>query len=406
MKIRSVTYFCNPGWPIDEKKIQASGMFLVEAKANLEAAGMEVQTTRLATIPFPKLLGADKVGEAAKLAESLSKLLPEYGIDYASLGPALPEVPESYRTLPGAIAASNKVFFTAIMAEPRHGISLPAVNACAEVIVRVAKLEANGFANLNFAALANVPAGIPYFPASYHKGDEPMFSIAMEAADAAVEAFNQAESIEEGRNALVAMIEECSQVLTAIAETLKFKYQVRFGGIDFSLAPFPQAMRSIGTAFERMGVPRVGLHGSMAAVSILTDAIDRAHFPRTGFSTVMLPVMEDARLAERAAEGRLTVKDLLLYSAVCSTGLDTIPLPGDISAGQVAALLLDISALALRLNKPLTARLMPIPGKVAGDLTSFDFGYFANSRVMALKAEPLTSLLSGGEDISINPRHD
>ncbi len=81
-------------------------------------------------------------------------------------------------------------------------------------------------------------------------------------------------------------------------------------------------------------------------------------------------------LAERAAEGRLTVKDLLLYSAVCGTGLDTVPLPGDVTSGQIAALLLDISALALRLDKPLTARLMPVPGKQAGDMTSFNFGYF------------------------------
>jgi uncharacterized protein (UPF0210 family) len=118
----------------------------------------------------------------------------------------------------------------------------------------------------------------------------------------------------------------------------------------------------------------------------------------------MMPVLEDARLAERAAEGRLTVKDLLLYSAVCGTGLDTIPLPGDVTSGQIAALLLDISALALRLDKPLTARLMPVPGKQAGDLTSFNFGYFANSRVMALKAEPLGNVLGGREEFTLNSR--
>ena len=153
-----------------------------------------------------------------------------------------------------------------------------------------------------------------------------------------------------------------------------------------------------------MGVPKVGLHGSLAAAAILTDAIDQARFPRAGFSGLMMPVLEDAMLAERAAEGRLTVKDLLLYSAVCGTGLDTVPLPGDVTSGQIAALLLDISALALRLDKPLTARLMPVPGKQAGDMTSFDFDYFANSRVMALKAEPLRKALAGQENIPLNSR--
>jgi hypothetical protein len=99
-----------------------------------------------------------------------------------------------------------------------------------------------------------------------------------------------------------------------------------------------------------MGIPRVGLHGSLAAAAILAKAIDRANFPHAGFSGFMQPVLEDSVLAKRASDGTLKVKDLLLYSAVCGTGLDTLPLPGDTSAEQIAALLLDLSALALRLR--------------------------------------------------------
>jgi uncharacterized protein (UPF0210 family) len=405
MKIRSITYFCNPGWPLDGKKLQAAGTFLAEAKTNFEAAGYEVQTTRLATIPFPYLLGADKVFETPRLAAELSQLLPEIGIAYAALGPAVTAIPDSYGVLPNAIAVSKNIFFSGVMADTKHGISLPAVNACAEVIVQTARLDPNGFANLNFAALANVPPGAPFFPAAYHNGNEPAFAIAMEAAEVAVQAFESVKTIEAGRNALIAVLEENAQTLVKTADLLKFKYLVKFGGIDYSLAPFPEETRSLGAAFERMGVPKVGLHGSLAAAAILTEAIDRAHFPRAGFSGLMMPVLEDARLAERAAEGRLTVKDLLLYSAVCGTGLDTVPLPGDVTSGQIAALLLDISALALRLDKPLTARLMPVPGKQAGDMTSFDFGFFANSRVMALKAEPLGKALGGTETFTLAPRH-
>ena len=404
MKIRSITYFCNPGWPLDEKKLRVAGTFLAEAKTNFEEAGYEVQTTRLATIPFPLLLGADKVFETPRLALELSQLLPEIGIAYAALGPALPDIPDSYHVLPNAIAVSKNIFFSGVMADTKRGISLPSVNACAEVIVQTARLDPNGFANLNFAALANVPPGAPFFPAAYHKGNEPAFALAMEAADVAVQAFENAETIEAGRNALIATLEENAKKLAKIADILKFKYLVKFGGIDYSLASFPEETRSLGAAFERMGVPKVGLHGSLAAAAILTEAIDRARFPRAGFSGLMMPVLEDALLAERAAEGRLTVKDLLLYSAVCGTGLDTVPLAGDVTSGQIAALLLDLSALALRLDKPLTARLMPVPGKQAGDMTSFDFGFFANSRVMALKAEPLGKVLAGEETFQLKSR--
>ena len=119
------------------------------------------------------------------------------------------------------------------------------------------------------------------------------------------------------------------------------------------------------------------------------------------FSGLLMPVLEDAILAKRAAEGILTVKDLLLYSAVCGTGLDTIPLAGDISVEQISALLLDLSTLAMRLDKPLTARLMPVPGKKVGDMTTFDFGYFTNSRVMHLDALPLKPPLNTDETFFI-----
>ena len=404
MKIRSITYFCNPGWPLEEKKLQAAGAFLAEAKADFDEAGYEVQTLRLAMPPFALVLGEDKVSETPRLAAELSKLLPEIGIQYACLGPALPAIPDSYRILPNALSVSKNIFFSGIMADIRHGISLPAVKACAEVITKTARLDSNGFTNLNFAALANVAPGSPFFPAAYHEGKEPAFALAMECADAAVRAFENTETIEGGRSALIATLESNAQLLAKIADILKFKYLVRFGGIDYSLAPFPEEARSLGTAFERMGVPKVGLHGSLAAAAILTEAIDRARFPRAGFSGLMMPVLEDSTLAYRAAEGRLTIKDLLLYSAVCGTGLDTIPLPGDSTSDQIAALLLDVSALALRLDKPLTARLMPVPGKLAGDVTNFNFGYFANSRVMALKAETLGKALGGQENILINSR--
>lgn len=408
MKIRSITYFCNPGWPLDEKKLRLAGTFLSEASTAFEQAGYEVQSTRLATVPFPQML--KKQAEAPLLARTLGTLLPEIGVAYAALGPALPAFPDSYKLIPEAVAASDNVFFSAVMAAGRglsqqpNGIDLSAVRACADIILRLSPLDPNGFANLRFAALANVPPGAPFFPAAYSEGQEPTFALAMEAADVAVSAFEDATTVEAGRQALVEALEGHARELCRVADFLKYKYMFKFGGIDYSLAPFPEESKSLGAAFERLGVPAVGLQGSLAAAAILTESIERADFPRTGFSGLMMPVLEDAVLARRAAEGTLTVKDLLLYSAVCGTGLDTVPLPGDVTANQIAALLLDLSALALRLDKPLTARLMPIPSKAAGEQTNFDFAFFANSRVMALEAQPLGRALGGREGFSLQSR--
>ncbi len=82
-------------------------------------------------------------------------------------------------------------------------------------------------------------------------------------------------------------------------------------------------------------------------------------------------------------------------------GLDTIPLPGSVSEEALAAVLLDVAMLASRLNKPLTARLMPLPGLAAGDPVSFDFPYFAGSRVMEVTGSRLDHLLAQPARLSI-----
>jgi len=400
MKIRSITYFCNPKYPLDEKVLQRAGDFLARARSAYETAGYEVQTTRLATIPFPELLGEHNISKLSLLTSQLDHIAQGLKIGYVSLGPALPELPRSYDVIPEAIFVSKSVFFGGVTADRKRGLDLAAVRACADVIVQCSTLESTGFANLQFAALANVDPGAPFLPAAYHNSDEPAFAIATEAADVAVQAFENAKSLDEGTKNLIAEIETHARKLTEVARYLN----CRFGGIDFSLAPFPDEAHSLGKAVEQMGVPAIGLHGSLAAAAILTEAIERADFIHTGFSGFMQPILEDSILAKRAAEGLLTIKDALLYSAVCGTGLDTIPLPGDTTGEQIAPLLLDLSALALRLDKPLTARLLPIPNKKAGDETDFDFAYFAPGRVMALDSEGLTNSLSGTETFQLSSR--
>jgi uncharacterized protein (UPF0210 family) len=212
--------------------------------------------------------------------------------------------------------------------------------------------------------------------------------------------------MDEARNQLVNRIQSQADRLTELGEQASRQSGCHFQGLDCTPAPFPDKEISLGTALETLGVPGVGMAGSLAAASLLAEALNRGIYQRVGFNGLMLPVLEDATLAQRAAEGTLSIQDLMLYSAVCGTGLDCIPLPGDTTVEQLYALLLDTAVLSLRLNKPLTARLMPIPGKTAGETTRFDFGYFANSRVMRLNAAPLGGVLAGSEIIRILSRAD
>lgn len=404
MKIRSITYFVNPGWPVDKAIFRKAAEFSQAARKSFEQAGFEVQTTRIATVPFPELANSCRSGALVELAQEMETSANSAGFDYVSIGPAQLHYLECYSAIPDILAATQNLFLSGVIANKTDGICLPALRACAEVIQRAAFISPDGFANLRFTALANVPAGSPFFPAAYHQGDRAAFAIATEAGDLAVDAFSEASSLADGREMLRTRVEKVAASLSAVAQTLEDHFEVHFGGIDFSLAPFPQPSSSIGTALEKLGVPAVGKHGSLAAVAILADTVDKAKFKRTGFSGVMLPVLEDAVLADRAAESSLSVKDLLLYSAMCGTGLDTVPLPGNVRVDDLAALLLDLASLAMRLDKPLTARLMPIPGKLAGEPTGFDFAFFANSRIMHLEAAPLNGFLAGDESFSLERR--
>jgi hypothetical protein len=269
--------------------------------------------------------------------------------------------------------------------------------------VKASTISPDGFTNLRFAALANVPAGAPFFPAAYHDGGEPAMAIATEAADLAVRALSDADSLEIARRHLVLAIESHATTMDRICQPITLEHGVRFLGIDFSLAPFPEASRSIGTAVEACGVPAVGLSGSAGAFGFLADCLDRARFHRTGFCGLFLPVLEDAVLATRAAEGTLNIADLLLYATLCGTGLDIIPIPGAVTPGEIMSLLVDLGTMALRHNKPLTARLMPIPEKKAGDELHFDFPYFTDSRVMELPAQLLEGLLGGSGLMDVGP---
>ena len=404
MKIRSITCFIDPGWPLDERLLRRCGDFIAAARPAFTSLGYEVQTARLATVPFPHFLPPLEPPDLARLAQQLERTASELGFEYLSLGPASPDDLDRYNAIPTVIAATQSVFLSGLVTTPGGGISLPAVRRCAELIQQIAPLTPDGFGNLRFAALANVPPGTPFFPAAYHGPSGLAFALALESADLVVDAVTAADSLAQARQSLIQSVEQHAARLAGCSQDLAAQLGFAFGGLDFTPAPFPSEEVSFGSAIQRLGVPAVGLHGSLAAAAFLINSLDRAVYPRAGFNGLFMPVLEDFTLACCAAQGTLSVKDLLLYSAVCGTGLDTIPLPGASTVDQLYAVLLDLAALSQRLDKPLAARLMPIPGKQAGELTGFDFAFFANSRILPLEAAPLGGLLAGPETFYLHKR--
>ncbi len=397
MDIRSVTLFCEPDFATEEM-----ARFFTAVH---HAFPYPLQSTRLATSPFPDWWPED--APIQPHAQQLAQQWQAAGANYISLGPVLLRHDARWiDQIPALLAATDVLFASVEIADTQRQIDIGRCQQAATLIKTVSQILpknfGNGFGNLYLAALANCPPGSPFFPVAYHQGGPAHFAIAVESADLALQAIQAASSLAEARQNLVDAIETAAFRLSLAAEEIATAHQIPFSGIDFSLAPFPSGDKSLGGALEALGLPYLGSAGSLFAAGFVTEAIARASFPTCGFSGLMLPVLEDSILARRAAEGVLTVQDLLSYSAVCGVGLDTIPLPGDVSEGAVTAVLLDVAMLASRLNKPLTARLMPLPGLAAGDPVTFDFPYFADSRVMDIAGSGVDGLMAQETRLAIN----
>jgi uncharacterized protein (UPF0210 family) len=237
MNIRALTGFVDPGWPLESRRIGDLAACLQAAKARLEEAGYPVQTQRLATPPPAEMNRPVRPVDRAELASQLEAECFVHGIDYSSIGPALIEEPDGLAAVPEILGAGETVFTSAIYCDAESGLSLPAARGCAQAIRDVSHISPDGFANLRFAALANVPPGTPFFPAAYHLGGGMAMAAATEAAELAVDALRDVSSIGTARRRLVGMIEAHGAALAKVLQAVAAEKECRFLGIDFSLAP-------------------------------------------------------------------------------------------------------------------------------------------------------------------------
>jgi uncharacterized protein (UPF0210 family) len=250
---------------------------------------------------------------------------------------------------------------------------------------RLAEETPEGFGNFRFAALACVAPGCPFFPSAYHDGPTSL-SLGTQSVGVVADAIRSMQprnseplDLEVAGQRIQQALEEHLMPIVEIGRRFANEQQGAFGGID--LSPAPLGDDSIAGTLEMFDYGHIGAPGTVAVAAALTHALKNTGFPTCGYCGVMLPVLEDAVLGKRWQEGLLHVHQLLLYSAVCGTGLDTIPLAGSTEAEEIARLLLDVATLAARLQKPLSARLFPVPGKQAGQLTAFTSPYLTNTVV-------------------------
>ena len=152
-------------------------------------------------------------------------------------------------------------------------------------------------------------------------------------------------------------------------------------------SPTPAVGDSVGEIFQAMGIPRIGGPGTTAALAILNDAVKKggsfASSSVGGLSGAFIPVAEDSALAKAVEDGHLRLEKLEAMTSVCSVGLDMIALPGDTSAETLTAIAMDELAIGVINKKTTSVRLIPVPGKKAGDRAVFG-GLFGESPILAV----------------------
>jgi uncharacterized protein (UPF0210 family) len=383
-RIRTITASVILDRHMDLKLLESAAGFLQKARHTFEAEGYEVQTLRLATQAVADYLPNWWSDQALAKLQKLDDIASEHGM-LLSIGPVLTsdKVPADFPAWASELINSTKsTSFSVNIASVSEGLHQQTIDAAAGAIAHISRSTAGGEGNFRFAATAFCPAGTPFFPAAWY--DTPMtFSIGLESPRLLLQGLQGRQT---GRDQSYTRDALRSHMNRALAPVEQLAINVgkdagrHYLGMDTSPAPGLDA--SIGEVIETLGGAHFGSASTLSTCALLTDVLKGLAIKSCGYSGLLLPVLEDKVLALRAAQGRFGINELLLYSSVCGTGLDVVPLAGDIPIERLAAIIGDVAALATKYRKPLSARLFPVPGKIPGAAVSFQNPYLTDSVIL------------------------
>jgi uncharacterized protein len=382
-KIRAITAFVNLDRTQYQPQIADALKMLKYARTVFESRGFEVQTIRISTQPFSQYTKGLTTEQTLAFFRNYDAVAEQDKFD-ASIGPAMLDVndSEAQADLLAEILKNTKVLNASLVVAGEDGVRWRAVGAAARVMKKLEDTE-HSQGNFRFSAIAMVPPLTPFYPGSYHSGFGHQFAIALESANVVAAAFKNAPNLGTARQKLTESLTKTAFDVEAQAQRIDRDTGWAYVGID--LSPAPSKDVSIGAALEDLTSQPFGSSGTLTAAATVTAALKDVTVKRTGYSGLMLPILEDSRLSQRWSEGMVSLDALLSYSAVCGTGLDTVPLPGDITEERLDLIIGDMASLAFKWHKPLSARLLPVAGKGPGDMTEFDDPYLVNATIQPLE---------------------
>ena len=383
-KVRTVTGFVRIDPGTYQKQIADALVVLRTAKREFIAEGYQVETLRLTTQPLGELVAGMSNEQALAYLALLDHLSVKEDF-LLNVGPAMmhdTDDPATMHLLELALSTLPNIEASAIIAD-EAGIHWKTIHRTSELVKYVAEHSPRSQGTFNFTATAMLKPLSPFFPGSYHTGAGRQFAIGFEGANVVAEVFTKDRGNAQAATAdLTAALTTHAKVADAIGNKVAQATGWTYVGVDPTPAPLGDV--SIAAAIEDFTGAKFGSSGTLTAARIITAAVKAVPVRQIGYSGLMVPVMEDKVMAKRWAESAFNIDSLLAYSAVCGTGLDTIPLPGDVSIEQMDRMYADVASLATKWNKPLSARLQPIPNKKPGDQTDFKSPYLFNTMIHPL----------------------
>ena len=371
-KVRAITGFVRLERATYQKQIADALVVLRKVKAEFESSNYEIETLRLTTQPVAELVAGMSEEQALAFLKQLDDLSVKENF-LPNVGPGMihdADDPAAMHLLERVHSTLPNIEASAIIAD-ESGIHWKTIRRTAQLVKYVSEHSPRSQGTINFTASAMLKPYAPFYPGSYHTGTGRQFSIGFEGANVVQDIFAKDKGNAEVALAdLTAGLAKHAAVAAAVGKKVAAETGWTYLGVDPTPAPLGDV--SIGAAIEAFTGAQFGSSGTLTAAHIITAAVKAVPEKQVGYSGLMVPVLEDKLLSQRWAESTYDIDSLLAYSAVCGTGLDTIPLPGDVTTEQMERMFGDVASLAVKWNKPLTARLQPIHDKKPGDRTEFE----------------------------------
>jgi uncharacterized protein len=368
-----------------------------------EKFGIPVVNKRIAISPIAIIAAPFSSSELVRVAHIMDRAAVDVGVDFIGGFTALVEkgIARGDRALiesiPHALAETNRVCASVNVASTRAGINMDAVYLMGKMIKEAASLSAghDGIACAKLCVFANIPQDIPFMAGAYLGIGEPdaVINVGVSGPGVVKKAIDRALEADSGLDLgqISEIIKTTAYKVTKVGELIGREVaenlNIQFGVVDLSLAPTPNVGDSVGEIFQSLGLKSIGVPGTTAALALINDAVKKggafASSKVGGLSGAFIPVSEDLNISESVASGYLSLEKLEALTSVCSVGLDMVAIPGDTSVETIAAIIADEMAIGVINRKTTATRLIPVPGKKAGD-TAFFGGLLGQSIILSV----------------------